>query len=78
MSQLEPEWFHGDLSTEDATALMLSAVEGLSEAEGTFFARRKPGMKDSELVLCVYYKGKPTHHLCVQVRHHLPSMLRFR
>lgn len=66
--QLEPEWFHGDLSTEDATARMKAAVEGQEDPNGTFFVRRKPGMPDNEVVLCIFFKEKPTHHLCVQVR----------
>lgn len=56
------------MSTEDATDLMNRAVEGKkTDADGTFFARRKPGMSDKELVLCIYFKNKPTHHLCTQV-----------
>ena len=64
---MEPEWFHGEMATEDATQLMKDAVEGLTDTDGTFFVRRKPEMPDTEVVLCVYYKGRPTHHLCVQV-----------
>jgi len=66
--ELDPEWLHGEMSTEDATEMMNRAVDGMTDTEGTFFVRRKPGLSENEIVLCIYYKNKPTHHLCAQVR----------
>lgn len=54
-----PPWLHNKITREDAEALVTEA--GLDD--GRFLLRTREGKK-GEYVLCVVYKGKPTHHLC--------------
>lgn len=54
----KPKWMHGPISKEEATALL----EEAGCEPGQFFVRSRAGKKN-EYVLCVAYKGKPTHHL---------------
>jgi hypothetical protein len=50
-------WRHGDISRDEADALLIAADTG----DGTFLVRGIEGKK-FEFALGVVYKGKPTHH----------------
>ena len=50
-----PKWLHGTMSKDDSNSL----VEG--QEDGTYFVFERP--KDSEYVLVVVYRGKPSHHM---------------
>jgi len=53
-----PAWLHNKISREDTEELVKAA--GLDN--GRFLVRTREG-KPGEYVLCVVFKGKPTHHL---------------
>jgi len=54
----KPGYIHDKLSREQAEAL----IEEAGTDNGRFLLRTREG-KPGEYVLCVVYKGKPTHHL---------------
>eukprot|EP00039_Didymoeca_costata_P018413 m.333341 g.333341 ORF g.333341 m.333341 type:complete len:394 (-) comp17127_c0_seq1:92-1273(-) len=56
---MAPSWLHSKLSREDTEALISEA----GQDDGRFLVRTR---KKDEYVLCVVYKGKPTHHLIVK------------
>lgn len=51
-------WLAGPISRDEAEA----AVADGGKKDGNYVVRTRPG-KANEYVLCVVYKGKPTHHL---------------
>eukprot|EP00039_Didymoeca_costata_P018674 m.334494 g.334494 ORF g.334494 m.334494 type:complete len:517 (+) comp17366_c0_seq1:136-1686(+) len=57
----KPKWLHGELSQQEANDLVTQA--GLDD--GRFLVRSRAGKK-GQYVLCVVYKGKPTHHLILK------------
>eukprot|EP00041_Stephanoeca_diplocostata_P017358 m.348471 g.348471 ORF g.348471 m.348471 type:complete len:626 (-) comp20674_c0_seq1:101-1978(-) len=52
-----PAWMHGPLSREETEALVNAVGK-----DGTYMVRQREGVADN-YVLCVVYKGRPTHHL---------------
>eukprot|EP00054_Salpingoeca_dolichothecata_P030073 m.241623 g.241623 ORF g.241623 m.241623 type:complete len:790 (+) comp26590_c1_seq1:61-2430(+) len=57
----KPAWLHPAMSKDDAEVLMRRS----NPSEGKFFFRDRTNAP-GEYVLCVVYKGRPTHHLVKQ------------
>lgn len=58
----EGAWLHDTMSKEDANELITNA--GLDD--GRFFVRRRGSDFPDDYVMCVVYRGRPTHHLIQQ------------
>ena len=59
-----PIWLHGALSNDEAGSLVSATTnsDGIVDP-GTFLVRELPGSVNSGVyALCVFYKGKPSHH----------------
>ena len=62
-----PIWLHGALSTDEAASLVSATTnaDGIVDP-GTFLVRELPGGDSGVYALCVFYKGKPSHHKIVK------------
>ena len=53
------EWLHGAMGKEEAGKLLMDTHSD----DGCFFVRKRGAEHPNDYVMCVIFKGKPTHHL---------------
>lgn len=67
----DPEWLFGPMGKPAAESKLTDA--GMDKL-GNFMVRARGPENPGDYVICVIYKGKPTHHYCNEHGHHNPDL----